>query len=218
MNALVARFKRLTQRERLLTLLVAAALVWAVADGLLIRPLQQRMQLAQRLQTDADAAALQAAALLEELRVSRSIDPDVALKQRLSELLIEQARLGKRIEALQNDLIRPEQMVETLQAVLQSSAGLQLKSLTNLPVEAVSLGGPEQTKPSEPPSVVLFRHGLVIEVSGTYLELLAYLKALEQLPWRLYWQALELDSAEYPQSHLKLQLHSYSLDGSWIGV
>ena len=74
-------------------------------------------------------------------------------------------------------------------------------------------------KPAAPTgSGQIYRHGVEIAVSGSYLDLLAYLKDLEKLPNQLYWGKLELSAAAYPQVTLKLSVYTLSLNLAWLVV
>ena len=68
---------------------------------------------------------------------------------------------------------------------------------------------------SQPP---IYRHGLEITVSGSYLDLLSYLTDLEKLPTRMYWGKLELSAVEYPHTTLKLTVYTLSLNPAWMVV
>ncbi len=61
-------------------------------------------------------------------------------------------------------------------------------------------------------------HPVEIVVEGTYLDVLAYLHALESLEWRFYWRLLELESTAYPRNRVRIELSTLSLDRDWIGV
>jgi MSHA biogenesis protein MshJ len=66
--------------------------------------------------------------------------------------------------------------------------------------------------------VTFYRHGLEIEVEGSYAACLEYLNAIESLPWRLYWQVLELDVIDYPLNRIRIEVGTLSLDEEWIGA
>ena len=55
-------------------------------------------------------------------------------------------------------------------------------------------------------------------MSGTYLDLLAYLKDLEKLPSQMYWGKLDLNVAAHPQVTMKLSVYTLSLDLAWLVV
>ena len=58
----------------------------------------------------------------------------------------------------------------------------------------------------------------MLRVQGSYLDCLAYLRAIERLPWHLYWARLEMQTGEYPQNDIVIEVHTLSLDEEWIGV
>jgi len=41
-------------------------------------------------------------------------------------------------------------------------------------------------------------------VEGDYASVVAYLRALEALPWRIHWRKLELTAGEYPTNRVRL--------------
>ena len=47
---------------------------------------------------------------------------------------------------------------------------------------------------------------------------LRYLQALEALPWRFFWDSVDYQVIAYPQSTVRLKLHTLSLSEDWIGV
>ncbi|HTE39516.1 MAG TPA: hypothetical protein VK629_01730, partial [Steroidobacteraceae bacterium] len=63
-----------------------------------------------------------------------------------------------------------------------------------------------------------FIHPLEIVVEGNYLDVLRYLQSVESLPWRFYWQALELKQTEYPTNRVRIRLNTLSMDKEWLGV
>ena len=74
-------------------------------------------------------------------------------------------------------------------------------------------GGGQQagsTPPKPPAAAQFYRHGVEIEMTGTYLELLKYLEQVEALPWKLAWTKIDLKTATYPQVELRATLHTVS--------
>ena len=64
----------------------------------------------------------------------------------------------------------------------------------------------------------MFRHGLEITISGSYLDLYEYLSALERLPTQLYWGRAELSAGDFPETTLKLTVYTVSFDKAWLIV
>jgi MSHA biogenesis protein MshJ len=61
-------------------------------------------------------------------------------------------------------------------------------------------------------------HSLELVVEGSYMDVMRYLQSVEALPWRFYWQVLELKTAEYPVNRVRVRLNTISMDKEWLGV
>ena len=103
-------------------------------------------------------------------------------------------------------------MVQVIQDVLSRQHGVTLISLHNEPVTTL-VPTPAGQNPAGP-----FVHPIEIVVEGTYLDVLAYLHALENLEWRFYWRLLELESTAFPRNRVRIELSTLSLDKDWIRV
>jgi MSHA biogenesis protein MshJ len=84
-------------------------------------------------------------------------------------------------------------------------------------------GQPAQPgQPSQPVQVapkareLLYRHGVEIVLQGSYMDMVAYMAALEALPVQLFWGKASLDAQQYPNSRLTLTLYTLSLDQKWM--
>ncbi len=76
----------------------------------------------------------------------------------------------------------------------------------------------ESNTAEKAPKPTLFRHGLEIQMRGSFAAILSYLHATENLPWRLYWDALEYKVEAYPNAKIVLRVYTLSVDEGWIGV
>jgi MSHA biogenesis protein MshJ len=63
-----------------------------------------------------------------------------------------------------------------------------------------------------------YLHPVELVIEGRYLDIVAYLRALEGLPWRFYWRVLQLETKTYPLNRVRIELSTVSLDKEWIGV
>jgi MSHA biogenesis protein MshJ len=63
-----------------------------------------------------------------------------------------------------------------------------------------------------------FVHPVELVVEGDYLSVLAYLEALERLPWRMHWQRLELKAGVYPVNRVRIVIGALSLSRDWMSV
>ena len=55
-------------------------------------------------------------------------------------------------------------------------------------------------------------------LEGRYLDVLAYLEALEALPWHFYWRRLELTATSYPTNRVRVELGTVSMGSEWIDL
>jgi MSHA biogenesis protein MshJ len=57
-----------------------------------------------------------------------------------------------------------------------------------------------------------------VELKGRYFDIVEYLKALEGLPWKVFWGEVSLESDKYPISKVSLVIYTLSRYPGWIGV
>jgi len=158
-------------------------------------------------------------------------DPDAAVRTRLAAVRKETDELSGQLRAMQNGLVAPERMAPLLDSILRANGRLALVSVRTLPVESVLEAGrraaatsapdtaaaPAAQPPSQPGSAgLLYRHGVEITVRGNYLDMIAYMNALEGLPTQLFWGRAQLEAETWPASRLTLTLYTLSLDRKWM--
>ncbi len=200
----------LSVRERLLVLLTALVLIIALWHTLLMQPLQQK------------AARSRVELLALEQRIA---DANRSLEEQILQLAgggddqrTRIASLHRRIDEINEtlgnhaaELIDPSEMAQVLEGVLKEQSRLTLLRIRNTTPDSLS-------STEDPDAVTFYRHGLEIEVEGTYAACLEYLSAIEALPWRFYWQVLELDVIDYPRNRIRIEVGTLSLDEEWIGA
>jgi MSHA biogenesis protein MshJ len=210
---LLDRIDAFSLRERVLVLLAALFLIALLWDSVLMRPVDRS-----RTRMEPEVKALRAEVerldhAITELADQRGGDPNAALAAQVRQERSGIADLDRQLGGLTSGLIAPEQMVKVLDQVLDRTRPLKLVALRTLPAEPLASLVPGEVLPSQ-----IFRHGVEIELDGTYLDLLAYLRALDQLQWRFYWQTLELDVADHPRLRVKLTAYTLGEEEAWIGV
>jgi MSHA biogenesis protein MshJ len=216
-----SRFNAMSLRERALISLALLALLILVWDQFLMNPLRMRRQvLSQEIEeVQKDLAML--TATIE----GRANDNPLALAMGQKKSLVESlAAVDAQLQSTSAGLIAPQRMLAALRDVLNDQQGLRLISMRNLPV--VSLLTPagethtEANKIETPPIAKSgpYVHSLELIVEGNYLDVLRYLQTVEGLPWRFYWQVLELKTTEYPINRVRIRLNTLSMDKEWLGV
>lgn len=221
---LKARFKQLTARERNIILVLALVVVVFLWDQLLFAPLQRDSQkVKQQINALNNNLATQTNQLTEVMESAKH-DPNRELKQKHQQLSQSLQQLETRQQSLTANLIPPRQMAEVLEQVLRQKTRLKLVKVTSLPAEKLT-GTTEQTQSGAGKSgtgnsetSVLYRHGVELELEGSYFETLGYLRSLEQLRWKVLWDSLEYEVQEYPRAQIRLQINTLSTNAGWIGV
>lgn len=216
-----ARFDALSVRERTMVFAAAVVAVLAFAYTVLIEPelQKQKRTAAAILQKHSEMRAF-------EVQVSRAVggraqDPDRAERERLAQLRADLARLESRIGAEERKFTAPAQMRGVVEGLLARNRNVALVEMKSLARRTISPNSkPAAAKPSDKPAAerLIYRHGLELTVTGSYLDLLAYVRDLEEMPSQIYWGALELDALAYPKVSLKMTLYTLSLDPAWLSV
>lgn len=206
----VERIDNATLRERALLFAAAALILIFMVNAVLLKPLRdtQRRLGAELAQREVELRTVQAE--LQRLARTRTVDPDARNRARVAELRAELAGLDAKIAAEQRRFTSPQRMRAVLEEMLGRNQRLRLLDLKTLPVTDLSSRGQAGRR--------VFRHGVELTLAGGYLELHAYLKALEGLSTQLYWGRADLSVTEYPVATLKLTVYTLSLDQAWLVV
>lgn len=219
LKAWAERIDALALRERMLVFLAILGAMWWGWDRLLMTPLDaERSALERRVPQVRD----QIRAVHDQIRevaAARTRDPDAAPKRELARLRAENQRVGKTLAQLANRLVPPDEMARVLEAVLEGQRGLELQRLEGLGAEPlIAAPGGDAAAAGAETAPNVYRHGLRLVFTGSYLDTLAYLKALEALPWSFLWGEIRLRVEEYPTAEVSLTVYSLSFDDAWIGA
>jgi MSHA biogenesis protein MshJ len=226
-NKVSGRYDALNKRERLIVLAAAMLLAYALMDAMFLAPLLTRQRQAAQELAQRQILLRQLREQVEQLARARAVDPDAANRTRLDQTRQRLKELGEDIETQSAQLIPPERMRGVLEKFLASRPRLQLAELKTLPRTTVVLpgearpgaAGRDKTAGRDPDAgAVLYKHGIEMTLKGRYLDLLEYLRDVEGLPDRLYWDKVELLVQEYPVVVLKITLYTVSMDRAWLLV
>ncbi len=216
MNSLLARFDALTRRERILVAVAVSALV-IFASNLGNTQLERRqLRLAAEQQEIANERLLVDASI-QVFQQASGKDPDRDRREVISRLTDKEAALEQEIQSLSANLVSREQLPRLMQDVLQEIDGVKLLGVDTLPAVPLQTSGqgdsaatPDSADAAPGESVTLYRHAVQIRFSCSYAGLRRYVAALEALPWRLYWEALEYVVADYPTGQAALEVFTLS--------
>lgn len=62
----------------------------------------------------------------------------------------------------------------------------------------------------------VYRHGVELTLSGGYADLLAWLDAVENMPWKVLWGEVRLSTDQHPRLRMRLTLYTLSLERDWL--
>jgi MSHA biogenesis protein MshJ len=222
---LSVRFMAMPQRERFL---LPGALCFAIlmlGHLLLIEPARKQHRLLQAQFSQESNELIVAQTQLKALN-ARLANPDAELHTQLTELRTQTRAAGDQFQQLQSSLVPAHEMSQWLAGLLQAQRGLQLTGLRSLPVSSVAdlvaaKAAPAASAASSPHDsntprdTWLYRHGVEVTLRGSYADLHAYLKTLEQLPRRVYWGELKINAQDSPAVVMTLTVYTISLEKTW---
>ena len=209
------RLDAMSLRERVLVFLAAAVVIVAIADNALLEPILRRQKVnSQRIQQQEDEIRTMQTQVQAYAQV-RAGDGASAKRQRLEKHKLELAALDRELAARQSELVTPERMAKMLSEIVKRNPDIELVSLrtlaaTGLTQSLTAISG------SSPSSLALYRHGIEIAVSGSYLNMLNYVGQLERLPAKIIWGNMELQAGGYPVVTLKITLYTLSPEKTWL--
>lgn len=211
--AAMARIDSLSRRDRALLLGLLVGLLILAWDALVWSPLHQRGKDLQAQLVKAQSDQMTQQQQIDQLTLLLAEDPDAANRQQREQLQAELTRLEQELDQAVAGIVTPQEMPALLARLLKDRHGLRLLRLENLPpVPMLDVAA------GDPSEINLYRHPLRIELEGSYLEALAYLRAVEEATGGLAWESLELRVTGYPLSRIQVVVHTLSSRKEWIGV
>jgi MSHA biogenesis protein MshJ len=210
LTSLLATVDKISMRERVLVFGAGMMLLGSVWYLGLMQPLTKQItrnrteiaSLQERMKTTNQNLEIQV------LQISNTGAEDREKFNRVQQRLDE---INERLGGYAAELIDPAEMSRVLQGVLKEQSKLRL-------IRARNISRGEMSASAEAETTTFYRHGLEIEFEGSYLACLEYLQEIEALPWRFYWQFLDIEVLEYPRNRIRLEVSTLSPDEEWIGA
>ena len=213
----INRFDSLNQRERIsiagLALVSLAMFFYIVA----IEPMVLNADKINKQISDIEVKIKSGEIQISALQKVLAQDPDTANRKQLSRLQGQRKIIDKKLQEKMQGLIEPSQMAKVLEAVVTQTSHLRIEKLNNLPTRPL-IDAKDGDASEMIADIGVYRHGLQIELSGSYMNMLSYLKNLNSLPWDFYWDSLDLQVKKYPKSRIVIVVHTLSFKEGWIGV
>ena len=209
------RLDAMSLRERVLIFLAVAVVLVVAADNAFFEPILQRQKTnAQRIQQQDDEVRTMRVQV-QAYAQARTGDSANSRRQRLEKRKLELAALDRELAAGQSALVPPERMAKMLSEIVKRNPDIELVSLRSLAATGLNQSLMATTG-SAPGGPAMYRHGIEIAVSGSYLKMLNYVGQLERLPAKIMWGNMELQAGAYPVVTLKITLYTFSPDKTWL--
>jgi MSHA biogenesis protein MshJ len=211
---LMDRYDQLSLRERVIVLIATLLLIALIWDSAFMGPLDKERK-AHMQQIDALSAEVSGLEQsIEALVEQGAANPAPDHKAVVESLNAEIAEIDRRLAGATSGLIDPKEMAHVLEQVLARAERLTLQGLRTMPPQAV-VAPNAQTGAA---AAQIYKHGVELELTGSYLDTLYFLQQLEALPWRFFWDHVEYTVEQHPRGRLKLRLYTLGLEEGWIGV
>ncbi len=205
------RVDAMSLRERVFVFSAVAVVLVAIADSALLEPILRRQKASSlKIQQQQDEIRT-TQAQVQGYAQARSGEGANARRQRLENRKAELAALDREIAEKHRGLVTSERMAKMLSEILRRNPDIELVSLRTLGATGLA-----NAPGSAPGGSGIYRHGVEIAVSGSYLKMLNYVSQLERLPAKIFWGNMELQAGTYPQATLKITLYTLSPDKTWL--
>jgi MSHA biogenesis protein MshJ len=205
-----SKFDVLSPRERIL--ITFALLV--VAGMLLFMPLESQWKQHQSLQNQLkgleqeNSISLQQVALYEE---RLQLDPNKDYQQRLQIITEQMQLIDADLTDQMIDMVPADYMPTVLANLLGNVKGVTLISFASIAPKAL-------LKVGDGSKVNLYSHGIKLMLQGDYFSILAFIKAVETMPDKLYWKRLDYRVESHPDALVELELYTLSVNKDFISV
>ncbi|NMM28404.1 MAG: MSHA biogenesis protein MshJ [Glaciimonas sp.] len=231
----ILKIDAMSLRERIMIFAGTALTLMLLLNTLLFDPqFAQQKLLSQKIQSDQSKIAEMQAEIQQKV-TSQTSDPDTVNKKLLQKLQQQSQQMHADLLGLNDVLVKPENMTSLLETILKRNGTLRLISLNTLPVSTLTpvaanaatipaekSGVPVPAASAAAPSALgtgeIYKHGVEIVVQGKYLDMMAYMSALEAMPWQLFWGKAKMQVETYPEATLSLTLFTLSLDKKWLNL
>ena len=204
---MIERFDILSPREKWMTTAATLLVIWTVWDNTVYQALHQ-----QQLDLTESISALEGQLLNQQQLAARiqrgdQLNPNL---QKLEQIRQSVHNLKQQLNGGDKRFVPPQLMAEALRDILRQHGDLKLIKLETHPPE------PFGADPQRP--VWVYRHTLELTVQGSFFSTLDYLKALENLTWRIHWDDIDYQVKQYPLAETRIKVYTLSFEKDWLGA
>jgi MSHA biogenesis protein MshJ len=220
-NALARAERWLSQislRERLMILVALVGLSLASWDALVLRPYGARSAVRRDERSQLEASLAGLSERRSQLETALASDPNAERRARTAALQARLDGLDAQIRASASGLIQPAEMTRVLESLLSARPALHVLRLEGAPAVALVEAGSQPGTAPGPTAQPIFRHELRLEIEAGFSETVEFMRAVEALPWKFFWDELRYEVATYPAARVTLVVHTFSDREGWVGA
>lgn len=201
------RFQQLSLREQALVILVLGAAIYFLVDALVFAPQKQRQQ-----DMEAELTVLQSQMKIlsaEMSVVERTRADELELKEREYRMLKQQV---DQLNAVTDSVTTEATKVAKLVGDVLGAAPARVRAvgIKTVPVKSFNVQRPAGSSTGGVSQQTIYKHGLDIELRGSYLDLLNYLNKLEDAHSKLFWSNTTFSAGAYPDNTLRASVFMLS--------
>lgn len=220
------KFSQLTSREQYLVLLSGLVAIFLISSYLFIDDKSAKITTFDKQSRAMKVGNQSLDSTINEFQAALTDDPSKETVKLIAQLEAKLAKIDSQLVHLTTDLISPSEMREALLRLLKLEPGVSLlsfeligaKPLLNLSSAQANSNAINTSLTAEQAGLNLYKHGIKIKLTGKYFQLRNYLRHLEQLTWKFFWQDFEFEVKEYPRSEVEITIYSLGLNKEFIGV
>ena len=209
-----SKINELSPRERAILLVVAVVGMLGVYDYLALTPYLEQRKAHKAVVEEHFQGMAEVQAKVDGIIKRMEQDPNKVLLERIEKRKKHQLELEKIIGEATENLIDPKKMSQVLGYLLSRQSGMNVRSVKNIPAEPVSFKNREEDEPQ----VLMYRHKMNLKLEGTYFQVTGYLKMIEGMKERLFWDDMTFKIEDYPKGVLELNVHTLSMSKELIGI
>jgi MSHA biogenesis protein MshJ len=213
-------------RERILIFFTVLAVIFLFWQLLLQSHIDQTTKALEAEQAQLTTEQQMLDSKIATLTLQMASDPAIAKRKNISDLQTKVTQVETQLAGLSQGLISAELLPNVLQDVLARTTSVQLLQVrtfpaSELPLES-TLPNPNASANSASDTSVsgtgVYKHSVLIRVSGTYAELVKLLQDIESLQWKFYWDSLNYTVKQYPNAEIDIQVFTLSSEEGLLGV
>lgn len=212
-------------RERVLIFITSLAVIFLLWNFLLQGHFDKERK---ALDLDAQKIAAERTSLearISEVTLAMASDPAIGKNTEIAGLNKRIVEVETQLSGLSQGLISSSQLPRALEEVLQKTSSINVLQVRTLPASELRLAAKVEassiaasiTNDAEGGTGV-YKHAVLIRVSGSYPELIQLMREIESLRWKFYWESLDYRVTEYPEAVIDIRVFTLSSEEGLFGV